>query len=99
MSKDKPTHSTDAEHTHDIKITLSGVKDAQAAKKLLADLLSKPDSRVEIDSIAVQQVGDAQTFAASFPVCCFFREGEAYYGVCRFGVPGPCGAEYRGCPA
>lgn len=94
----EPSHSDQATHIHNVRITVDGVEDTGAAHELIQRLVSAvvPVEGSNLSLSVDQENGVAE---GSFPVCCFTSGGETKYGFCRFGVPGPCSPEYSGCPA
>ena len=91
------THSDQATHIHNVRITIDGVENTEAAHELIHRLAS---ALVPIEQGQLSLSVDVEngTAEGSFPICCF-HGAETKYGFCRFGVPGPCGPEYSGCPA
>lgn len=94
----EPNHSDQATHIHNVRITVDGVENAGAAHDLINRMVSALVP-AEQASLSLSVDADSGVAEGSFPVCCFQSGDETTYGFCRFGVPGPCGPEYSGCPA
>lgn len=98
MAETERENSGSADHIGYITVTIEGVKDVEGARQLFAAMSGQKSGEPDTLSVEISQISD-QVFSGSFPICCWHSSDESYWGVCRYGVPGPCQPENVGCPA